>query len=121
MKYCEQKNIAPFDWREALSRPAEEIEWPEANELADKARDWQECYCGQIDNRIPRYGDGEPRDKQLSNLGVSFYENLNHMAVHIWNDSPEAADSRRLEALAIIHQIEKRASEIIAGLNDSPE
>lgn len=118
MKYCEQKNIAPFDWRESLSRPAEEIEWHDAEELSEKASDWQMCYCGNADARIPRDENGAPLDAKLKAAGIKFSDEVAEMAQWIFEDEMEKADKHRIAALAIIHQIEKRASEIIAGLNE---
>jgi hypothetical protein len=90
--YSEENYAHPFDWKEALSKPFSDIDWPE---LEAKSGKWVTCACGNQCATLPRDNDGTPKDLILRNLGVDF-----DRAVTFRSES---------EALNILEQIEERS------------
>lgn len=75
--YSEEKGKEAFDWNKALS--VGDISDKTWAELLKKAVDWVTCACGNQCAIIPRYNDGQPKDKVLTLLGgvQGFYGAIN--------------------------------------------
>jgi hypothetical protein len=71
----------------------------------EDAFSWVTCACGKLDPRIPRYGSKVPKDQTLTILGSQFYKAVDR-------DQP-------LRAAETLIDIEKRAAEILAGMEGS--
>lgn len=72
--FAEKNNAKPFDWNAFLNQPTiTEEEWENQKDLA---LDWVTCACGNQCSVIPRNERGQPYDKDLTNLGGRFYDEI---------------------------------------------
>ena len=101
--YSEDQGKEAFDWNKALS--VENISGKTWDELAQKAGDWVTCACGNQCAIIPRYEDGEPKDKVLSLLGSAegFYGAIK--------------DRDKKYAIELLEMIELRSAVLIKRLS----
>lgn len=97
--YSESRSVPAFNWHHALEHPEEYSR----GELCEKASAWVTCACGNQCDIIPRFKDGEPRDKELRDSGRLFF-------AFVFYGSFDLAKS-------ILAQIEARAAVLIAQLS----
>lgn len=103
------KKAPQKSWFERIAIARKQGEF--TNKDVDDAGNWPDCACGEQSKFIPRdydypnndgYGDGEPQDRKLSNLGASF-------AKAVMEDEFDKAES-------ILVKIQNRSSEILNKL-----
>lgn len=98
MRYCELRNVAPFNWEKALNNPPPRSSC-EHKKLSNLAYSWVTCACGNQCEQLPRDMDGVPLDYTLESLGMDFA-----VAVETYEFDT---------ALTIMDNIEKRVGEIL--------
>lgn len=90
-----------FDWRAVLlgflSERPDSLELEEATSFSGA---WISCACGQLDDRLKRDKDGVPEDKELRDLGVRFYM--------------QVEEANFAGALGTLDQIEARERELLS-------
>lgn len=72
-------------------------------QIQKSATNWPTCACGQLCQNLPRFGDGQPVDTILTNLGLEFNRQV---ANRCWDD-----------ALHTFKKIETRSSLLIDTAN----
>lgn len=107
--YMGEDNIklkAEFNWYKALTRKnITDAQW---YKMQIRSNDWVTCACGNQCEIIPRIISADtglqtrPKDTKLTNLGLDF------------NDAIGSRD--KVQALAILDQIEERSAELIAEI-----
>jgi hypothetical protein len=92
---------AVVNWPMELTQ--ETPRWPELQALAGN---WVSCACGNQCSIIPRRedGDGYPLDRELKNLGMSFYYAVREREVK--------------RSLEVLNQIETRSAQLIKEILD---
>ena len=71
--YSETYNKKPINWFVELNKS---LTYDEFIDLYELSKSWITCACGNQCSIIPRYDDGQPLDKELSELGVEFTLNI---------------------------------------------
>lgn len=109
--YAAEKGVKPYDWWAFLRSTRKPVQ--DSVEMASirvRAGSWVTCACGNQCDRIPRgvdhgftFTSGEPKDRALSNLGVSFFDRI--------------CRRRWTEARATLIKIERRSSQILQALD----
>lgn len=103
MTYQELEMGTSFDWWKALEEAEDwhitDNRW---SNLTSRAGSWVTCACGNQCAIIPRDSEGEPKDEELSDLGLEFYSAI--MGRHL------------TEAAFILCEIEQRSMELIKEL-----
>ena len=99
---CDRGFMTPdnnINWFGVL-KELEKTKDPELRKFAIHfAQSWVTCACGNQCKIIPRNDNGEPKDRQLKNLGVAFLARIEIMAI----------DS----AIKCLELIEERAQELL--------
>lgn len=114
--YAESRNVPTFDWNDFLRRAkANQITQTESEDASVVAGSWVSCACGNQCDAIPRYKEsdlveageeftqiGEPKDAELSRLGMIFHRLIEAVA---WDSASQT-----------LEKIEIRAKEILDAL-----
>jgi hypothetical protein len=99
--YTEKQGQESFDWNNFLDNPPEKGSEEHLKAVILSA-EWVTCACGNLCDIIPRSKVGTPMDDELEILGLNFNDEIIHYKLE------DAKDT--------IFEIEKRSSEVIAGL-----
>lgn len=73
--YCQTQKKKPIDWN-AILDDAIKGKKVDENMMHARAGEWTTCACGNLCDVLERDLDGEPMDKELSRLGMDFYNNI---------------------------------------------
>lgn len=89
------KNSIEIDWLHELQQ--KRITKDRWKELATRSSSWITCACGNLCDDIPRCYTGEPKDAQLSGLGMLFHREIRLRKKH-----------KALKTLLAIEQVSDR-------------
>lgn len=124
--YTEAQGKGKFNWFDWLKRleSIENIYEHTLEDISEKvalAENWVTCAVGNQCDIIPRRSDGTPEDRDLRDLGYSFYENLKFMKSFLRDNDFRSAKEYIEISLATLKLIEKRSSEIIVSIKQKEE
>lgn len=112
--YTTTKGELPINWSKLLNRDCKTMEYYETVEMSSNASSWVTCACGNQCAIIPRdEGTSKPNDTKLRNLGLRFYNNIQHMSAYVSDKKIDLANKHRRKAINTLNKIEKRSSELI--------
>lgn len=121
--YAEAMANKPFDWFSWLDDRIAMVEISEdkIDSVIEKSGQWTTCACGNMCDAIPRWSredanpssgirtsdgnypmPGEPKDGELSRLGMKFYDEIQDKD---WEDAKDT-----------LIKIERRSKEVLVGL-----
>lgn len=109
--YAEARDLKVFDWVAYLTLldPTPE----QKREAFSNATCWVTCACGNQCDALPRYYDGEPKDRILSKLGFEFADNIGDICDA---KSKREREHAQRDAMKTLVAIEQRAARVLNGL-----
>jgi|SRR6478609_3074935 len=128
VSYAEKNNQPTFDWNHFLRQP--DHTYQEISYATSLASQWVTCACGNLCEILPRikqsedsYRKGQPTDRYLADLGISFYEAIGRLEnlikyeyLHDQVYSIQTLYEYQVEARIVLEKIEERAQILINRL-----
>lgn len=103
--YAQTRHVPLFDWNDFLQRAnTNQITQKESENAEEEAASWVTCACGNQCAIIPRFSDGEPKDKPLRQLGYQFFYAIEEEK---WGAARETLREIEIRAAELIREIKE--------------